>query len=259
MRLHPSAWSRCLGLMAVLSGVLPGAGHAASLEVNPVRLELETGARGVVVTVRNQGTETTRFQASVHTWVQDEEGRMTLEPTRELFFFPSMLTLEPGESRPIRVGISSAPRDTERSFRLIVEELPPLAPVQPSMGLKILTRVSLPVFVAPRNKDVQGRVEDVDLRQSRFHFRVRNPGTVNFFIRQTRVRGLDAQGQRLVEKDQVGWYVLPGGSQVFALDTSAEHCQRIRSLEVEVETDRGVFRHSAPVTAAAPCGPTPSP
>lgn len=259
MRIRLSSWVRCLGLMAGLAWVLPGTSLAASLEVNPVRLELENGARGVVVTVKNQGTETTRFQASVHTWVQDEDGRMTLEPTQELFFFPSMLTLGPGESRPIRVGISSAPRDTERPFRLVIEEMPPLGPVPPAMGLKILTRVSIPVFVAPTLKAVQGRVEDVDLRQSRFRFRVRNPGTVNFFIRQTRVRGLDERGQSLVEKDQVGWYVLPGGSQVFALDTSAEHCQRIRSLEVEVETDRGVFRQSAPVSASQPCAPAPSP
>lgn len=251
--------ARCLGLLLTLAWNLPMSARAASVEVNPVRLELETGVRGVVVTVKNQGTETTRFQASVHTWSQDEDGRMTLEPTQELFFFPSMLTLEPGESRPIRVGISSAPRDAERAFRLIVEELPPLAPVPPSMGLKILTRVSIPVFVAPKTKDRQGNIADVDLRQSRFRFRVKNPGTVNFFVRQTRVRGLDGQGQRLVEKEQPGWYVLAGGSQVFALDTTAEQCRRIRSLEVEVETDHGVFRHATPVTSAEPCTPPPTP
>ncbi|GEN12969.1 fimbrial chaperone protein [Myxococcus fulvus] len=255
--MHPrlSSWARHIRWWASWLLALPVPGLAASVEVNPVRLELVGGARGVVVTVKNLGDETTRFQASMHTWAQDETGRMSLEPTQEVFFFPSMLTLEPGESRPIRVGISSAPRDTERTFRLIVEELPPFGPVPPSMGLKILTRVSVPVFVAPQHKDLQARVEEVDLRQSRFHFRVKNPGTVSFFIRQARVRGLDEKGQRLVEKEEAGWYVLSGGSRVFALETPVEQCQRIRSLEVEVETDQGVFRQSSPVKASVPCVP----
>ncbi|QSQ17711.1 fimbrial biogenesis chaperone [Myxococcus landrumensis] len=254
MRLCLSTWARCLGLAALLSTALPGAGLAATVEVNPIRVELEGGAKGVVVTVRNQGTETTRFQASVHTWTQDDGGRMTLQPTQEVFFFPAMLTLEPGESRPIRVGISSAARNTERSFRLIVEELPPVGPLPPSMGLKILTRVSIPVFVAPTRRDVQARVEEVDLRDAHVLFRVRNPGTVNFFIRQARVRALDAQGQRVVEKEEPGWYVLPGDSRAFALATSAEHCQKIRSLEIEVETDQGVYRQNAPVGLRESCG-----
>ncbi|MCP3168260.1 fimbria/pilus periplasmic chaperone [Myxococcus sp. QH3KD-4-1] len=205
--------------------------------------------------MKNQSLETTRFQASVHTWAQDEDGRMKLEPTKEVFFFPSMLTLEPGESRPIRVGISSAPRDKERAYRLVVEELPPLAPRPSVMGLKILTRVSIPVFAAPKQKESRVRLEDVDLRQSQFRFRVKNPGTVNFFIRNTRVRGLDARGKKLVEQQKPGWYVLAGDSQVFALDASAEKCRQIRSLELEVETDQGVFRHAGPITAAEPCKP----
>ncbi|NBD07935.1 molecular chaperone [Corallococcus sp. Z5C101001] len=259
MRTNLLSWADGLKSMAVLVWAFAGISSAASLEVNPVRVELGTGARGVVVTVKNQSTEPTRFQASAHTWVQDEEGRMTLAPTQEVFFFPAMLSLEPGESRLIRVGVSSAPQDKERSFRLVVEELPPLEPAVSAMGLRILTRVSIPVFVAPKRKEILGRVEKIELRESKFRFQVANAGTVNFFIRQTRVRGLDAQGKRLVEREQPGWYVLAGDKQVFTLDVPADMCGQVRSVEVEAETDRGVIHQSAPVTASVPCEAAPQP
>ncbi|MBJ6761482.1 fimbria/pilus periplasmic chaperone [Myxococcaceae bacterium JPH2] len=247
--------TRALVGWAALACMLPRGVSASSVEVNPVRLELASGARGTVVMVKNQGTEPTRFQASVHTWAQDERGHMTLEPTQELFFFPSMLTLEPGESRPIRVGLSSAPAEAERAFRLIVEELPPLEPAVPTAGLKVLTRVSLPVFVAPKRRVFEGRIEDAEVRASRLRLRVRNAGTVNFFVRQARGHGLDAEGKAVAELGQPGWYVLAGGSQVFELEVPPEHCRKVRSVELEVETDQGVLRQTVaiPNSGAAPC------
>jgi len=241
-------------LLAAMVGAIPARGDAAAFEVNPVRLELDGAARAVVMTVRNQSMETQRFQVSAHAWSQDGDGRASLQPTQELFFFPAMLTLGPGESRPIRVGVSSAPRDLERSFRLIVEELPPLQPAAPVMGLKVLTRVSIPVFVAPLRKEAESRVEGIALRDSTFHFRVHNPGTVNFFVKQARVRGLDAKGRRLMEEVQAGWYVLPGGAQSFAMAAPPDACGKIHAVEVQLETDRGVVVQSARVSPAGACG-----
>ncbi|MCP3101384.1 molecular chaperone, partial [Myxococcus sp. K15C18031901] len=123
----------------------------------------------------------------------------------------------------------------------------------PMMGLKVLTRVSIPVFVAPVKKQAQSRVEGIALKESTFHFRVHNPGTVNFFVKQARVRGLDGQGRRLVEEVQAGWYVLPGGSQSFAVVAPADACGRIRAVEVQLETDRGVMLQSAKVSGAGAC------
>ncbi|MCP3065096.1 fimbria/pilus periplasmic chaperone [Myxococcus sp. K38C18041901] len=248
-----SFWVRSLRWLSLWTWALPASGLAAAVEVNPVRLDLEGGSRGVAVMLKNLSNESVRFQASMHTWTQDEGGNMSLAPTQEVFFFPAMLTLEPGETRPIRVGISSAPQATERTFRLVVEELPPIGPLPPSAGLKVLTRISVPVFVAPQSKSVDGRVEDVELTQSKFQFRVKNPGTVTFYVRNSRMRGLDEKGERVFVKEEPGWYVLPGGSLTFALKTPVEQCQKIRSLEVEVETDRGVFRQAAPVNASVPC------
>ncbi|MCE9667180.1 fimbria/pilus periplasmic chaperone [Myxococcus stipitatus] len=245
--------------LAALVWVLPGRGSAAAFEVNPVRLELDGESRAVAMTIRNQSMETQRFQISAHTWSQDGDGRATLQPTQELFFFPSMMTLGPGESRPVRVGISSAPLEVERSFRLIVEELPPLQPTAPTMGLKVLTRVSIPVFVAPVRKEAQSRIEGIDLKASTFHFRVHNPGTVNFFVKQARVRGLDGQGRRLMEQTQAGWYVLPGGAQAFAVAAPPDVCGKIRAVEVQLETDRGLVVQSAPVSLPGACADVATP
>ncbi|MFP2956782.1 hypothetical protein ACLEPN_02845 [Myxococcus sp. 1LA] len=56
---------------------------------------------------------------------------MSLTPTQDLVFFPSLLTLKSGESRPIGVVSSSALQDNERSFRIIAEARPRFSPCPP--------------------------------------------------------------------------------------------------------------------------------
>ncbi len=53
-------------IAAALEWSLMGSASAAELDVSPVRLELDSGARGVVMNVRNQRNETIRLQASVY-------------------------------------------------------------------------------------------------------------------------------------------------------------------------------------------------
>ena len=63
-------------------------------------------------------------QVSAFSWDQDIHGGIVLSPTRDVVFFPMMLTLAPGEQRRIRVGstvpaveISARPQRAERTWR----------------------------------------------------------------------------------------------------------------------------------------------
>lgn len=242
---------------AVLSAALVLAffniAHATELGVDPVRIDLGPGVRGGLLMLRNKGQEPVRVHASVHTWSQDEEGRMALAPTQEVFFFPSMLTLAPGESRPIRVGSPAQPPDAERAFRLIVEELPPQASPATAPTVRVLTRLSIPVFLLPKQPHPEMRIEGVELRAGRLSFRTTNTGTLHVMSKQVRVQGLKADGTVQVRKELAGWYVLAGGTRAFALELTAADCQSLTSAEIEVETDQGTFRETVKLPAGQ-CG-----
>lgn len=121
---------------------------AGSFSVSPVRASLSPEARVVALRVHNSGSEPASVQAELMAWSQ-QNGEEQFEPSREVLVTPPIFTVPPGETQVIRIGLRRPPSpDTELSYRLFLQELPPPIPDN-FQGLRVVTRMSLPVFVAP--------------------------------------------------------------------------------------------------------------
>lgn len=121
---------------------------AGSFSVSPIWASLSAEARVVALRVHNSGTEPASIQAELKTWNQ-QNGEDKFEPSREVLVTPPIFTVSPGETQVIRVGLRRPPGlDNELSYRLFLQELPPPIP-EGFQGLRVVTRMSLPVFVAP--------------------------------------------------------------------------------------------------------------
>lgn len=132
-----------LGMMLFAGGV-----HAASFDVNPVRIVLEKKKPTAAITLRNTGEHAVVVQAETLRWTQ-VDGQDTYTPTRDLLVNPPIFTVQPGKTQIVRLGLSRPvdPR-TELAYRLYLHEVPPAAaPV--FSGLRIALRIGVPVFVAP--------------------------------------------------------------------------------------------------------------
>lgn len=135
----------CLFTLSLLAANIALAGN---FSVSPVRANLSGQERVVALRVHNGGTEPTAVQAELLTWDQ-QDGEEIHEPSREVLVTPPIFTVPAGETQVIRVGLRRAPdRHTELSYRLFLQELPPPIP-EGFQGLRVVTRLSLPVFVAP--------------------------------------------------------------------------------------------------------------
>lgn len=247
-----SHWWKRLLLGATL--VIPAhAALASDFQVNPVRIDLDEKTRTALLAVHNTSPEAVRLQVSMYTWSQDAQGKVDLTPTQELSYFPSLLTVEPGQARNVRVGGLIAAGVAEKAYRIIVEQLP--AGTAPGEGsqLRMLTRMSIPVFVAPTVHSPNGKIEHLELMDGKVSFSLRNTGNTHVFAKQARIRGLDSEGRSLFDKSQAGWYVLAGEERQFSLEVPGEQCRRLQSLSVEVSTDSGTFPATAAV-AGAHCG-----
>jgi fimbrial chaperone protein len=220
-----------LGLALVQAGPV----WAGQLAVNPVQIKLGADAPTELLALRNNGPVEARYEIRAYSWSETPDGEPRLVATDEVMVFPPVLSLGPGESRNVRVGVMAAPGAVERTFRIILEELPP--PVRPQGAALFLNRISIPVFLAPRESHVATSVESAGTARGAARFRLRNTGSVHVKPKTVSAKVLDARGAPVAEKSWAGWYVLPGGERVFTIDVPRKACGKVRSLDVTTRVD----------------------
>ena len=130
--------------LGILGAVLPFAAMAGSLRVGPTRIDLSPRHPVAVLEVQNTGDSATLVQIDTLTWTQSA-GDESLEPTTDLLATPLILTLDPGETQSVRVGLREPiVASVEHSYRMVVGEVAPTWVA--STGLRFAVRVSVPVF-----------------------------------------------------------------------------------------------------------------
>ncbi len=210
------------------------AARAASFSVNPIQINLSASVKTSMLAVKNETDQPVRFQVTATAWTQDPSGQMVLTPTQDVIFFPALLTLQAHEERKVRVGVTVPPGATERTYRIFIEELPPLEkPEQPS-GVTMLTKMGIPIFLQPARVSSHGVLQDLGVKGGHFAFSLVNTGTVHFIPQTVAVRGFDASGAAVFDQKVNGWYVLAGTRRVFDVDLGEKACREIRSLTAEV-------------------------
>jgi fimbrial chaperone protein len=211
-----------------------GAARASSFSVNPTQVFLSAAVKSALVTIKNETDQAVRFQIAAMAWDQDETGHMQMAPTEDIVFFPALLTLKAREERKIRLGTTLAPAARERTYRLVVEELPPLQTGSAATGVAMLTKMTIPVFLQPTKVAAQASLSDVGMTAGHLAFRVVNGGTRHFVPQRIRVVGTDDAGATVVDQQATSWYVLAGGSRLFDLTFAEAQCRQVRALAIEV-------------------------
>jgi len=244
--------SRAALIAVALTASSAGAG---GLNVTPIQLVLSPQTTKAMLTLRNDGQETVRYQVSATSWNQNSRGELQLSPTSEVLFFPALFSLKPGEERNVRVGVGTPFGLVEKTYRVFVEELPPTErPAQPASEVRVLTRVGVPVFLAPARAVERRSIEGLGARGGRASFRVVNQGTVHFREDAVKLRGVDASGAVLFEREQRGWYVLAGGALDYGFELP-KGCPGLAALVASVTADNGDrFEQRAPAEPSA-CAP----
>jgi fimbrial chaperone protein len=248
-------WFIALAAGLALWGQAGGARAETGLHIDPIQLQLPAEAPSALLLLRNESTEPSRVQLSVFGWEQDPDGHMSLKPTNEIVFFPPLLTIAPGESRNIRFGALNPAGRVERTYRLQIDELPPLEK-KGSQKSVIVTkmRISLPIFVGSTNPATELSIDKLSLERGLLSFEVKNSGTVHVQPSVIRVTGTKAPGAVVYHNDQRGWYILAGGTRAYALQLAPVDCTRLSSLSVEVPVDGSSVVRTLPLDRERSCG-----
>jgi len=224
--------------------------QGSSFEVSPIRVTFQPNESTTLMTVRNDGQERLRLQVSVMAWDQNKQGEMVLTPTDDIIFYPNLLTIDAGAQRNLRLGTSNVVVTKEQTYRIFVEELPSNQKFQ-TTGVRVVTKMSIPIFIKPMKADVRNSIDRIALQGSDFSFDVINRGNVHIQPREVRVKGTGADGSLQLERKIPGWYILAGGSREYRIDLPKSECTKIKDLTVEVDLEDKSFKEIFALPAGA--------
>jgi len=220
---------------------------AATFSVDPIVVSLSRTGTSATIAVANQSSSTLRLQVTGFAWQQSASGQIELAPSDDLVIFPQLLTLDPGETRRIRVGTTAAQGPHESTFRIFLEELPSLQAVTAKAGatLNIRMKIGIPVFLNPTSqRQVSGAVQNIAVNDGSLDFDVVNTGNTHFSIAQVHVVGRNPAGASVFTRNVDGWYVLAGGVRRYAIKLPKAACEAMTSVTVGVRTDAPSFSNS---------------
>jgi fimbrial chaperone protein len=233
----------------------PHAAIASNFTVKPTEVDLSPSATSALVTLRNNSKLPLRFEVTLVSWSEDEHGKMTLNPSADVQFFPKLVELAAGASRNIRIGIKAGlPRDVEQSFRLFVEELPDQStPAANAVGLR--TKIGIPVFVRPAKPSRSAAIDGVSVENGKVLVRVRNTGNLHISVDTVKVTGSGGAAASVFTKEAPGWYVLPGATRIFEVPMTATECKATTRVAVEAFGHNRSLKGASEVSPAACAAP----
>jgi len=120
----------CAALAAVVMFAAAPA-SAAGLQVTPISLDIPAQEQSQAMFLSNSGRTTLRAQVRVQAWTQSG-GAEKLDATREIVASPPIVEIAPGARQMVRiVRLQPAPAAQEKTYRLIIDELPGTDGAQP--------------------------------------------------------------------------------------------------------------------------------
>jgi fimbrial chaperone protein len=226
----------CAALAAAVM-LAAGPAYAAGLQVTPISLDIPAQEQSQAMFLSNSGRAPLRAQVRVQEWTQSG-GVEKLEATRDVVASPPIVEIAPGSRQMVRiVRLQPAPAAQEKTYRLIIDELPGADGAQPpsAAGLQFLLRYSVPVFVLPSPaagsaalapaSAANGSMPQTDITRLSASIKANGPEAstlviVNAGARRAKLSQLayvDARGQRNILFPGLMGYVLAGQTMQWPL------------------------------------------
>jgi fimbrial chaperone protein len=206
--------------------------------VIPILLEFDQKTRSGVITLYNEGENKVSLQINSMTWTQDSAGKDQYQDDAELIFFPRLLTIEPGKSQVLRVGLQIPATSVEKTYRLFIEEIPEARKADQGATIAIALRFGVPIYAAPLKSEPRGEFVAAVQEKGKVSTIIKNSGNVRFRIQTVQLVGKDANGGEVLRQKLDGWYLLSGVSRPYVFSLAAEECRKAVTFELMADTDR---------------------
>lgn len=202
---------------------------AAAFSVSPLPMTLSPSQMSDLLKVTNDGDSEASFQIRTFAWSQTPDGTIDLKPSSEIVAFPEIFTIGPSETRPIRIGVLRPPGTTEKTYRVLVQELPP--PHLPGRTIQLLPQLDMPVYVTPPTAEGVPEIAMPAVAGGMLLFAVADTGTAHIKITRLSITG-HGDGQTIFTVSSAPTYVLAGGRRDYAVQIGASDCAKTRTISI---------------------------
>lgn len=221
----------------ILLLLLPERGFSVDFSISPVRIFFDSTNKVNILTIKNESEEELTLQLRTYAWKQDKEGKDIYSLTKDIIFFPKIVTIKTDEEKIIRLGTKIPQEKQEKTYRLFIEEIPTPTQVE-TTAVRIIMKVGVPIFISPLKVKAKGSIEKLELLKGKLYIAVKNEGNVHFIIRAVKVEGSNASGKEVFNTEIGGWYLHGGNSKGFTIEIPKESCLKIKTLKINIATDR---------------------
>jgi fimbrial chaperone protein len=233
--------------------LFPSEGFSINFSINPIRIFFEGGKKTDILRIKNESSKSAALQINAFAWTQDEKGDDVYSPTEDILFYPKLMEIHPEQEKLIRIGNKVSRSDTEKTYRLFIEEIPDNSQPE-TTSVRILMKVGVPIFIAPIKADASGVIESIELSKGSLRMAVKNEGNTHFIIKSIKVEGKDRAGKEAYSVERAGGYLHYGKSKEFAFEIPDDACQTMKTLNVHIDTDRLMMEKHIEIVGEM-CGP----
>ena len=199
-------------LTLLLLLLLPLQGYTAALSISPTRLVLDPKTKVATLTLENKSDTPTNVQIKANGWYMDDAGNYIEDKTGDFLFFPRLATIAAGQTQVIRVGYQGDFPSMEKSYRVYVQELPPVK--QPDYlkpegntvagGVQILLGMSIAVYIRPSaDKIPPPQIKWISAEKVKGNIKIglENQGSFHFYTQRVELDLQDKAGNSLFSKE----------------------------------------------------------
>jgi fimbrial chaperone protein len=211
--------------------------QAGNFGVSPIRVELDRATKSALVTVSNDDAKPLAFQVRALEWSQEANGADRYTETSDLVYFPQQFKVAPNENRVVRVGYKVPATQSEKTYRLFIEELADPQRDAASTGIAVTLRFGVPIFLRPAAASITGEL-DLAIKSGVAQVLVKNTGNAHFRLASVNLTALGPGGETVHQQSIDGWYVLSGVQRPYVLKLPPEVCARSKSIRIEAPADK---------------------
>lgn len=217
------------------------AAFAGQWGVSPTRLDIDAESRSPVLTIINSDKTPLKIQARLMSWTQDNDGKEVLAESKDLVFFPRQMTIQGKDEGSIKIGsLKPIVTASEKTYRIIVEEIPERSKRTEKMSLSFTTKMSIPIYISPSTSVLKAKFGDVTQDPKSMTVPIINTGNAHLAIRHLSVVGKSREGKELCRQDSdKNWYRYLLNKATYSHKIDIPECagDKPTAYEIEVETD----------------------
>jgi fimbrial chaperone protein len=220
-----------IGAALVMSGFVTRPADAAALQFNPVSIAMQPGQDATTLAVTNSGDEAATMQVRSFRWLQ-QGNEDKLDPTTDLIVSPPQFVIPPGETQTVRILSRDHNQQSERTFRLLLDEIP-----NPHANtVSFAMRVSLPVVQAAAEKGAGILSWSTERQDGQTILIARNTG--NRLVRFVKVEPSQGAHGLTAQSQSPSPYALPGGERRWLIKDGEKAVTGGDAIHLAVDTQQ---------------------